>query len=72
MADTEAGLLPGEHLLWTGRPVRARVIPGDLIYPGLLLVALLAALTLGVPRGPADAPTGLGLTVLGGRLRWPG
>ena len=72
MADTEAGLLPGEHLLWTGRPVRARVIPGDLIYPGLLLVALLAALTLGVPRGPADAPTGLGVAVVGGTVALAG
>jgi len=26
VADTEAGLLPGERLLWTGRPVRSRVI----------------------------------------------
>jgi hypothetical protein len=60
MADTEAGLLPGERLLWTGRPARARVIPGDLIYPGLLLAALLAALALSIPRGPADAPGGLG------------
>jgi hypothetical protein len=60
MADTEAGLLPGERLLWTGRPARARVIPGDLIFPGLLLAALLAALTLSLPRGPADAPGGLG------------
>jgi len=57
MADTEAGLLPGERLLWTGRPARARVIPGDLIVPGLLLALLLAALALS-PRGPAD---GLGL-----------
>lgn len=57
MADTEAGLLPGERLLWTGRPARARVIPGDLIFPGLLLALLLAALALS-PRGPAD---GLGL-----------
>ena len=31
MADTEAGLPPGGRLLWTGRPARARVIPGDLI-----------------------------------------
>ena len=58
MADTEAGLLPGERLLWTGRPVRARVIPGDLIFPGLLLAALLGALILGVPHGP-DAHGGL-------------
>jgi hypothetical protein len=58
MADTEAGLLPGERLLWTGRPVRARVILDDLIFPGLLLAALLAALTLGVPHGP-DVPGGL-------------
>ena len=55
MADTGAGLLPGERLLWTGRPARARVIPGDLIYPGLLLAALLAALAL-TPGGPVDAP----------------
>ncbi|HLK72817.1 MAG TPA: hypothetical protein VKU77_04120 [Streptosporangiaceae bacterium] len=66
MADTEAGLLPGERLLWTGRPARARVIPGDLVYPGLLLVALLAALALSVPRGPAVAPGGLGDQVLAG------
>ena len=66
MADTEAGLLPGERLLWTGRPVRARVILGDLIFPGLLLAALIAALTLGGPRGPADAPGGLGEQVVGG------
>jgi hypothetical protein len=60
MADTEAGLLPGERLLWTGRPVRARVILDDLIFPGLLLAALLAALTLGVPHGP-DIPGGLAI-----------
>jgi hypothetical protein len=60
MADTEVGLLPGERLLWTGRPARARVIPGDLIRPGLLLAALLAALALRVPHGPADAPGGYG------------
>ena len=71
MADTEAGLLPGESLLWTGRPARARVIPGDLIVPGLLLAALVAALTLGVPRGPADAPGGLGEQVVVGAARWP-
>jgi len=60
MADTEAGLLPGERLLWTGRPARARVIPGDLIYPALLLAAaLLAVLTLRFPRGSATAPGGL-------------
>jgi hypothetical protein len=66
MADTEAGLLPGESLLWTGRPARARVIPGDLIVPGLLLAALLAALTLGGHRGPADVPGGLGEQVVAG------
>jgi len=66
VADTEAGLLPGERLLWTGRPVRARVIPRDLIVPGLLLAALLAALTLGGSRGPADAPGGLGDQVVAG------
>src|SRR5579859_794770 len=60
MADTEAGLLPGERLLWTGRPARARVIPGDLVYPVLLLAAaLLAVLTLRFPRGSAAAPGGL-------------
>ena len=59
MADTGAGLLPGERLLWTGRPVRARVIPGDLIFPGLLLAALLAALAL-TPGGKVDAPGGFG------------
>ena len=65
MADTEAGLLPGERLLWTGRPARARVIPGDLIYPGLLLAALLAALAL-TPRGLAGAPGGLADQVVAG------
>ena len=66
MADTEAGLLPGERLLWTGRPARARVIPGDLIFPGLLLAALLAELALSVPRGSTAAPGGLGVQVLAG------
>jgi hypothetical protein len=65
-ADAGAGLLPGERLLWTGRPARARVILGDLILPGLLLAALLAALTLGGPRGPADAPGGLAEQVVAG------
>ena len=63
MADTEAGLLPGESLLWTGRPARARVIPGDLIFPGLLLAALLAALAL-TPGGKVDAPGGFGDEVI--------
>jgi hypothetical protein len=63
MADTEAGLLPGERLLWTGRPARARVIPGDLIFPALLLAALLAALAL-TPSGKVDAPGGFGYEVL--------
>jgi hypothetical protein len=63
MADTEAGLLPGERLLWTGRPARARVIPGDLIFPALLLAALLAALAL-TPGGKVDAPGGFGYEVL--------
>jgi hypothetical protein len=66
VADAGAGLLPGERLLWTGRPARARVILGDLILPGLLLAALLAALTLGGPRGPADAPGGLAEQVVAG------
>lgn len=65
MADTEAGLLPGERLLWTGRPVRARVIPGDLIFPGLLLAVLLAALAL-TPGGKVDAPGGFGDEVVTG------
>jgi hypothetical protein len=64
MADAEAGLLPGEHLLWTGRPARARVILGDLIYPGLLTAALLVALTLSLPRGLVPAPDGLGVQVV--------
>ena len=64
MADTEVGLLPGERLLWTGRPARARVIPGDLIFPGLLLAALVAALALRVPRGLADFPGGTGFEAL--------
>src|SRR5580700_2091587 len=59
MADAEAGLLPGERLLWTGQPGRARVIPGDLIFPGLLLAALLAALAL-TPGGKVGAPGGFG------------
>jgi hypothetical protein len=59
MDDAEAGLLPGERLLWTGRPVRARVIPGDLVLPGLLL-ALLLVTVAGTPRrGPVDDPGGL-------------
>ena len=64
MADAEVGLLPGERLLWTGRPARARVIRGDLIFPGLLLAALVVALALRVPRGSVDAPGGLGFLVL--------
>jgi hypothetical protein len=64
----EAGLLPGERLLWTGRPARARVIPGDLASPGLLLAALVAALALGVPRGVADAPGGFGEQVVVGAV----
>ena len=52
MADTEAGLLPGERLLWTGRPARSPIIAGDLIRAGLPLAALVAALAWGiVPRG---------------------
>ena len=70
MADTEAGLLPGERLLWTGRPARARVIPDDLIFPGLLLAVLLVALALSAPRGAADG-LGLGDQVVTGRRRWP-
>jgi hypothetical protein len=65
MADTEAGLLPGERLLWTGRPARARVILDDLIFPGLLLAVLLVALALSAPRGPADG-LGLGYQVVTG------
>lgn len=68
MDDTEAGLLPGERLLWTGRPVRARVIRSDLIRPGLLLTALLVALVVvlarGVPHGLADTLGGSGDRVL--------
>jgi hypothetical protein len=41
MGDTEVDLLPCERLLWTGRPARARVLPGDLLLPGLLLLSLL-------------------------------
>ena len=67
MADTEAGLLPGERLLWTGRPVRARVILDDLIFPGLLLAALLAALTLGVPMARMSLAVS---PQWRGRLRW--
>jgi len=57
MADTEVGLLPGERLLWTGRPARARVIPGDLIRPGLLLAALPSPTSFAPPSSPsARAP----------------
>jgi len=59
MGDTQAGLLPGEHLLWTGRPARARVMPGDLVLPGLLLAALLVSAAGHGPRGPVNAPGGL-------------
>jgi hypothetical protein len=41
MGDSEAALLPGERLLWTGRPARGRVIVTDLVFPGLLLAVLL-------------------------------
>ncbi len=59
MDDTEAGLLPGERLLWTGRPARARVMPGDLVLPGLLLAALLVSVAGYGPRGSVNDPGGL-------------
>ena len=59
MGDTEAGLLPGERLLWTGRPARARVMPGDLVLPGLLLAALLVSVAGYRPRGMVNDPGGL-------------
>jgi hypothetical protein len=46
-------LLPGERLLWTGSPARARVMPGDLLLPGLLLIAV--ALSLGSYRRGGSA-----------------
>jgi hypothetical protein len=64
MGDAEAGLLPGERLLWTGWPARARVMPGDLALPGLLLAVLLvwvAEFGIGVV---VNAPGGLALVAL--------
>jgi hypothetical protein len=46
------GLLPGERVLWTGRPSRARVLRGDLALPGLLLAALLATVIRWGRGGP--------------------
>jgi hypothetical protein len=59
MSDTEAGLLPGELLLWTGRPARARVMPGDLVLPGVLLAALLLSVAASGPRGSVTGQFGL-------------
>jgi hypothetical protein len=59
MSDTEAGLLPGELLLWTGRPARARVMPGDLVLPGVLLAALLLSVAASGPRGSVTDRFGL-------------
>jgi hypothetical protein len=58
MSDTEAGLLPGELLLWTGRPARARVMPGDLAVSGVLLAALLFSVFWFGPHGSVTSPFG--------------
>jgi hypothetical protein len=53
MGDSEAGPLPGERLLWTGRPASGRVLAGDLVFPGLLLAVLRASTW---QRHPSPAP----------------
>ena len=65
MGDTEAGLLPGERLVWTGRPARARVMPGDLVLPGLLLAVLLVWVAGYRPAFSANVPGGLVIVTLG-------
>ena len=60
MSDSEAGLLPGERLLWTGRPARGRVIITDLALAGLLLAVLLVSGVQFGARGAEHGPGGLG------------
>ena len=67
MDGAESGLLPGERLLWVGRPDRARVVRGDLKLPTLLLLALIVSAVTWTGHGPANTPvmrTGLALFAL--------
>jgi hypothetical protein len=56
MNDLETALLPGERLLWTGRPARARVNRADLRWPALLLLALVVSAVTWTGHGPANTP----------------
>jgi hypothetical protein len=47
-------LLPGERLLWTGSPARARTFRADLKLPGLLLAALVSTVAVWSGHGPAN------------------
>ena len=54
MDSAEADLLPGERLLWTGRPARAGIMRRDLALPALLLAVLVFMVALWSGRGPAN------------------
>jgi hypothetical protein len=67
MDDGGSGLLPGERLLWAGRPARARVAREDLRLPALLLLALIVSAVTWTGHGPMNTPavrTGLALFAL--------
>jgi hypothetical protein len=44
MDDSGDFLLPGERLLWTGRPAKAVVVPTDLVWPMLIMASLIVGI----------------------------
>jgi len=44
MGDSGGFLLPGERLLWTGRPAKAAVVLTDLVWPAIILAPLIVAI----------------------------
>jgi hypothetical protein len=52
MVDSGDFLLPGERLLWAGRPAKAVVVPTDLVWPALIAASLIAGIAA---HGPGQS-----------------
>jgi hypothetical protein len=52
MVDSGDFLLPGERLLWAGRPAKTVVAPTDLVWPALIPASLIAGIAA---HGPGQS-----------------